>query len=173
MLAIGMVMASTHGRMGQRLATCAGHLDLYIKEPIMAAKIQKVDVWSAEIPDRAGALDTVLGPLAAAGADLSFLVARRQPDKPGLGIVFLGGLKGAKQTSAAQKVGLSKPTDVTGLIVEVANKPGLAHKLVERLAAAGISMRGMLACVTGTKCVMQLAFDTTADRDKAAKLLAK
>ena len=139
----------------------------------MAVKIQKVDVWSAEIRDEAGGLDTVLGPLAAAGADLSFLVARRQRDKPGMGIVFLGGLKGAKQTAAAQKAGLTKATDVTGLIVEAANKPGLAHKLVERLAAARINMRGMLACVTGTKCVMQFAFDSTADRDTAAKILRK
>lgn len=139
----------------------------------MAVKIQKVDVWSAEIRDQAGALDTVLAPLAAAGADLSFLVARRQPDKPGMGIVFLGGIKGAKQTSAAQKVGLGKASDITGLIVEVANKPGLAHKLVERLAAARINMRGMMACVTGTKCVMQFAFDTAADRDQAAKILRK
>jgi len=139
----------------------------------MAVKIQKVDVWSAEIRDQAGALDTVLAPIAAAGADLSFLVARRQPDKPGLGIVFLGGIKGAKQTAAAQKVGLTKPSDIAGLIVEAANKPGLAHKLIERLAAARISMRGMMACVTGTKCVMQLAFDSAADRDNAAKILRK
>src|SRR5262245_16588292 len=134
-----------------------GIFDLYIKEPIMAAKIQKVDVWSAEIPDQAGGLDAVLEPLAAAGADLSFLVARRRPDQPGRGIVFLGGLKGAKQAATAQKVGLVKANDVTGLIVEVANKPGLAHKLVERLAAARINMRGMMACVTGSKCVMQFA----------------
>src|SRR5262245_44842945 len=143
------------------------------KEPIMAVKIQKVDVWSAEIRDQAGALDRVLAPLAAVGADLSFLVARRQPDKPGMGIVFLGGLKGAKQTAAAQKAGLTKSSDIVSLMVEVSNKPGLAHKLVERLAAAGINMRAMMASVTGTKCVMEFAFDTTADRDQAAKILRK
>jgi hypothetical protein len=139
----------------------------------MAVKIQKVDVWSAEIRDQAGALDTVLGPLAAAGADLSFLVARRQPDKPGMGIVFLGGLKGTKQTAAAQKVGLTKASDIMSLIVEAPNKQGLAHKLVERLAAAHINMRAIMASVTGTKCVMELAFDTVADRDNAAKILRK
>jgi hypothetical protein len=139
----------------------------------MAMKIQKVDVWSAEIRDQIGGLAAVLGPLAAAGADLAFLVARRQRDKPGTGIVFLGGLKGAKQTTAAQKVGLSKAGDVTALVVEAANKPGLAHKLVEKLASARINLRGTSASVTGTKCVIVFAFDNAADRDNAAKVLRK
>jgi hypothetical protein len=139
----------------------------------MAAKIQKVDVWTAEIRDEVGGLADVLEPLAAAGADLAFVVARRQAHKPGTGIVFLGGLKGAKQTSAAQKAGLSKAGDITALVLEVTNKPGLCHRIIERLASARINLRGLSASVTGTKCALVIAFDTVADRDNAAKLVRK
>lgn len=139
----------------------------------MAVKIEKVDVWAAEIRDQVGGLAAVLGPLAQAGADLAFVVARRQAHIPGAGIVFIGGLKGAKQTAAAQKVGLSKAGDISALVAEAPNKPGLAHKLIDKLATARINLRGLTASVTGTKCVIVFAFDTTADRDNAAKILRK
>jgi hypothetical protein len=139
----------------------------------MAVKIQKVDVWSAEIRDEIGGLDAVLRPLAEAGADLAFIVARRQAHKPGTGIVFVGGLKGAKQTAAAQKAGMAKAGDIAGLVLETTNKPGLAHRLVEQLASARINLRGLTASVTGTKCVLVAAFDSVADRDNAAKVLSK
>lgn len=139
----------------------------------MALKIAKVEVWSGEIRDDIGGLAAVLEPLDAAGADLAFIVARRQAHKPGTGIVFLGGLKGAKQTAAAKTAGLSKADDIAALLVEAANKPGLAHRIIERLAAARINLRGLSASVTGTKCVLVVAFDSAADRDQAAKLLRK
>ena len=139
----------------------------------MAVKIQKVEVWSAEIRDEVGGLAAVLGPLAAAGADLAFVVARRQAHQPGTGIVFLGGLKGAKQSAAAQKAGLSKAGEIAALVVEAPNKPGLAHRIIEQLASARINLRGLSASVTGAKCVLVIAFDAAADRDNAAKLLRK
>jgi hypothetical protein len=139
----------------------------------MAVKIQKLDVWVAEIRDEAGGLARVLEPLAAAGADLAFVIARRRPEAPGTGVVFLAGLKGAKQTKAAAAAGLVKTGDLTAARVEVTNKPGLLSRLMEKLAAAGISLRGVSASVTGTKCVIVFAFDTADDRDKAAKLLKK
>ena len=139
----------------------------------MALKIQKVDVWSTEIRDEIGGLAAVLGPLADAGADLAFIVARRQAHKPGTGVVFLGGLKGAKQITAAQKAGLAKAGDIAALIVDAPNKPGLAHKIIAQLASARINLRGLSASVTGTKCVLVVAFDSAADRDSAAKVLRK
>jgi hypothetical protein len=51
----------------------------------MAPKIEKADVWSGEIRDEVGGLAAVLSPLVAAGADFSFLIARRKPDCPGAG----------------------------------------------------------------------------------------
>jgi hypothetical protein len=139
----------------------------------MAVKIQKLDVWVAEISDEVGGLAKVLEPLAAARADLAFVIARRRPEMPGTGIVFLAGLKGAKQTKAAAAAGLVKTSDLVAARVEVTNKPGLLNRFIEKLASAGISLRGVSASVTGTKCVIVLAFDTAVDCDKAVKLLRK
>ena len=137
----------------------------------MALKVSKVDVWSAELSDNVGGLARVLGPLAAAGADLSFVIARRQPDKPGTGVAFIGGIKGAKQTKAAAAAGLAKTQNLAALSIESTNKPGSLHRVVEQVASSGINLRGVSASVTGSKCVFVLAFDSAADRDAAAKVV--
>jgi hypothetical protein len=137
----------------------------------MALKIEKVDVWSGIIRDVSGGLAAVIGPLVAAGADFSFLLARRQPDRPGSGVVFLGGLRGARQIKAAQSVGLSRPADVACLRLEATDKPGLVQQLLTKLSAAGINLRGVSASVIGKRCVVHLAFETAADRDAAVRYL--
>jgi hypothetical protein len=137
----------------------------------MAYTVSKFDVWTTEITDRVGGLATTLEPLARAGADLAFLVARRQPHKPGRGVVFLGGLSGAKATKAAAGSGLAKSNEIAALRVEETNKPGSCHKMLRLLSDAGINLRGLSATVTGKKCVYIVAFDGATDADKAAKLL--
>jgi len=137
----------------------------------MAMKIEKVDVWEGNISDEAGGLAQALAPLAAAGADLSFVIARRRPDFPGSGVVFVGGLRGAKQLKAAHSVGISKAKDVVGLRIQTPDKRGLVYGLSAALAAAGINVRGVFAAPMGRRCVLMLAFDSAADRDRAAKLL--
>ena len=54
-------------------------------------KAQRVDTWAVSIDDRPGALAAKLKALAAAGINLELVVARRAPDKPGTGVVFLAG----------------------------------------------------------------------------------
>ena len=46
----------------------------------MAVKATKVQVWAGDIPDQPGGLDAVLSQLAAAGADLECVIARRQTE---------------------------------------------------------------------------------------------
>jgi hypothetical protein len=135
----------------------------------MALKASKVDVWSGEIADERGALARQLEGLARAGVDLSFLVARRQPDKPGKGIVFLTGIEGAGQIKAAKAAGLAKTTALAALRVEGPNKPGLMYEISSRIAEAGINLRGVSASVVGSRFVALLAFDSAADASKAVK----
>jgi hypothetical protein len=139
----------------------------------MALKIDKVDVWTAEIRDEVGGLSAALRPLVAAGADFSFVIARRQPERPGSGVIFCSGLRGTKQLRAAEAAGFAKSASVTGLRVEAPDKPGLLEDVVSTLAKAEINVRGVTASVVGTRCAMLLAFDNPDDRDKAAKLLRK
>jgi hypothetical protein len=137
----------------------------------MAYRVSKFDVWVAEIDDRVGGLDAALEPLADAGADLAFVVARRQPDKPGKGVVFVGGVSGSKASKAAAAGGLAKSSDLVALRVEETNKPGSCHKMTHMLADAGINLRGLSASVVGSKCVYIIAFDSASDADRAAKVL--
>src|SRR5262245_43114312 len=137
----------------------------------MPYTISKVDVWTREIDDRVGSLAATLEPLADAGVDLLFLIARRRTLVPGKGVVFLGSIAGAKGAKAAAAAGLNKATDITGLRVEGPNKPGDCHRVTRRLADAGINLRGVSASVIGRKYVLILAFDNADDAATAARLL--
>jgi hypothetical protein len=137
----------------------------------MAYTVSKVDMWTGEIRDRVGGLAEKLEALAEAGADLEVVVARRQPQQPGLGVVFLGPIKGSKAQKAAQAAGLNKATDLVALRVEAPNKPGEGHRMAQMLADAGLNLRGLSATLLGSKFVAALAFDNAADADRAARIL--
>jgi hypothetical protein len=137
----------------------------------MAYTVNKVDIWTGEIEDQVGALAAKLERLADAGADLQVVIARRQPDKPGKGVVFLGPVAGTKPQKAAQLAGLAKAADLAALHVEGANRPGEGQRLARLLADAGINLRGVSAMAMGARFVAALAFDSAADATKAARLL--
>ena len=137
----------------------------------MPQAVKKLAVWTGEIDDRVGGLASKLEPLARAGVDLQFLVARRQPHLPGRGVVFLSGISGAKGSKAAAAAGLTKAGDVVALRVEGPNQAGAAYQITRRLADAGINLRGVSAGVMGKKFQLFLAFDNAADADKAARTL--
>jgi len=139
----------------------------------MPARIGKVDVWAGEIADRAGGLAEKLEALATAGASLEFVVARRAPEKPGTGVVFVAPVKGARQTKAAATVGLSKASSMHSLRLEAPDKPGLGARITRAVAEAGVSMRGLSAAAIGPRCVVYFAFDTQQDARKAAKAIKK
>ena len=138
----------------------------------MALSVTKADVWSVEIPDAPGGLANKLAGLAEAGVNLQFVIARRQPDKPGRGVAFISGLQGAKAQKAAQAAGFQKSA-MAARRVEAPDKPGLVRRLLEPLAEAGINVRGVSASVIGRNCVIFLAFDSAADATGAARLLRK
>src|ERR1043166_6116449 len=107
----------------------------------MPLKVTTIDVWSAEIQDQPGGLAGALRQLAGASANLEMVVARRQPDKPGTGIVFLAPVKGRKATEAAAMADLSPATGMAALRVEGTDRRGLGAKMISDLADDGISMR--------------------------------
>jgi hypothetical protein len=136
-------------------------------------KVTKVDVWAATMQDRAGGLAKKLAPLAAAGANLEFIVARRSPDKPGEGVVFVTPLKGAKQVKAAKEAGFHTTDTLHSVRVEGGDKPGLGAKATQALAEAGISLRGLSAAAFGRKFVCYLALDSAADATKAISVVKR
>jgi hypothetical protein len=139
----------------------------------MAVQISKVDVWVGELKDRPGGLGEKLAALAEAGANLEFVISRRAPERPGTGVVFLAPLRGAAQTRAAKKAGLSKATTLCSLRLEGPDRAGFGAKITQAIAEAGINMRGFSAAALGRRCVTYFAFDTDADAKKASQILKK
>ena len=137
----------------------------------MALKVSRVDVWVASIEDRPGGLAEKLVALAEAGANLEFVIARRAPDKPGTGVVFITPIKGAAQVRTAKKAGFAKSKSLHSIRVEGPDKPGQGAKITQALAAKGINLRGLSAAAIGRKFVAHLALDTAAAAVKAARAL--
>ena len=139
----------------------------------MALKVKKVDVWAGAVLDRPGSLSKKLAALAAGGANLQFVMARRAPDKPGMGVVFITGVQGARQAKAAREAGLIRTKTLASLRVEGPDRKGLGAKMTCALAQAGINLRGLSAAAVGGKFIAFLALDNTADANKAARALRK
>lgn len=139
----------------------------------MKLNLSRVDMWTATIEDRAGGAADMIESLAEAGANLEFVFARRMPEQPGRGIVFVAPVKGKKAVKAAQESGLAKSEDVCALRIEGADKPGVTAHMLRALADAGISFRAISAAAIGSKFVAYLALDTAADAAKANAVLKK
>jgi hypothetical protein len=139
----------------------------------MKLNVSRTDTWATTIDDRPGGLADKLAALAAAGANLEFIIARRAPEQRGSGVVFVTPLKGATQVKAAEAAGFQKTGSLHSLRIEGADKPGTGAKLTTALAEAGINLRGLSAAAVGKRYVVHLALDTAQDAAKAAALLKK
>ena len=139
----------------------------------MKLDVSRTDTWASTIDDRAGGLADKLAALAAAGANLEFMIARRAPERRGSGVVFVTPLKGAKQIKAAEAAGFQKSGGLHSLRVEGADKPGMGAKLTSALAEGGINLRGLSAAALGKRYVTYLALDTAQDAAKAAAVVKK
>ena len=135
--------------------------------------VERVDVWAATIEDKPGGLAKILTGLKDAGADLDFVIARRAPEKPGTGVVFVTPLRGDREVAAASTLGFNVTSSLKSLRIEGQNKPGVASALTNRLADAGINLHGLSAAVIGTKFIIYISLDNAEDAAKAAKILKK
>ena len=139
----------------------------------MALKVTKAELWSVAIDDRAGGAADKIEPLAKAGANFEFVFARRTPEQPGKGVVFVSPVKGAKVVQAAKAAGFEKPADMHSIRAEGTDKPGVTAKIMRSLAGAGISFRAVSATAVGRKFACYVALDSAEDAAKAAALLRK
>jgi hypothetical protein len=133
--------------------------------------LEHVDVWVASIQDEPGSLATVLNELKESGADLDFIITRRAAEEPGTAVVFVAPLCGDSEIAAAADLGFNITSSIKALRVEGKNKPGIAAELTEKLAAAGLNLRGFSAAVIGTGFISYIGFDTSDDVAKAGEVL--
>ena len=135
--------------------------------------VERADVWAATIQDKPGGLAELLAALRDAGADLQFIVARRAPEEPGKGVVFVTPLQSDREIRAAAQVGFNVTRHLHCVRVMGPDQPGVAAGLAQKLAAAEINLRGFSASVIGTQFVAYVAVDSQDDASKAMEVLAK
>jgi hypothetical protein len=135
--------------------------------------VEPVDVWAVTLEDKPGGLAGVLATLQDVGANLQSIIARRAPDQPGKGVVFVTPLEGDREIAAAAEVGFNVTQTLHSVRIMGQNRPGIAAELTQQLADAGINLRGFSASVLGTQFVAYAAVDSLEDTQKAMEILKK
>lgn len=139
----------------------------------MESLVERVDVWAATIQDSPGGLADVLDALREAGADLRSIIARRSPEDPGKGVVFVTPLEGDREISAAAQVGFNVAQSLHSVRIMGQDRPGVAAELTRKLADGGVNLRGFSASVIGTQFVAYAAVDSADDANRAIAILQK
>jgi len=133
--------------------------------------VNRVDVWVASVKDKPGGLARILAGLSEAGADLDFIIARRAPEKPGTGVVFVTPLRGDREVSAAATLGFNLTNSIHSVRIEGDNRPGVTAELTQKLAAEGLNLRGLSAAAIGPRFILYIGLDCAEDAEKAADIL--
>ena len=135
--------------------------------------VERVDVWAATIEDKPGGLADVLAVLRDAGANLQSVIARRAHDQPGKGVLFVTPLQSDREIRAASEVGFNVTHTLHSVQVMGRDRPGIAAELTQKLADAGINLRGFSASVISTQFVAYIAVDSLQDANRAIEVLKK
>ena len=132
--------------------------------------VERVDVWSASIADKTGGLSWLLKGMDEAGADFNFIIARRSPENPGSGVVFVTPIRGDREIKAASTLGFSITRSVAAVCFEADNTPGATARLTALIADAGINIRGLSVAVIGTRFIAYIGFDSNDDAETAVSI---
>lgn len=138
----------------------------------MSFKWDRVHVWSCEVSDQPGAVSAKLLSLAQSGANLEYIFTKRLANKPGMGVLYVAPVTGASQVKAAREASLHETDYPVVRRMEGDNEAGLAHRVTQEWALAGISLQGLTMAVLGRQFVGYAAFDTVQDANRAAQILA-
>ncbi len=138
----------------------------------MPVTVKNISLWRKEVENRTGVLAQTLEPLANAGADLHVVMGYRHPGDETKAAIELYPVAGKKVTAAALGVGLAA-SSIPTLLVEGDNKPGLAHRIAQAIADAGVDLNFFVAQAIGRRYVAVVGFETDADAKKAAALIKK
>ena len=133
--------------------------------------VDSVEVWAAPIKEGPGSLAALLAGLREAGADLELIIARRTPEEPGAGVVFVAPLRGDREIAAAGVLGFNLAQSVASLRIQGPDRPGVAAELAQKLAAADLNLLGLSAAVIGSRFIIYIRLQSRADAGRAKRVL--
>jgi hypothetical protein len=139
----------------------------------MSFKMQRVHVFHAEVEDKPGGISARLKKLAEAGAHLEYVYSQRSATKAGMGDLYVAPLHGNGEVAAARAAGMHEVNEPIVMRVEGDDKTGLGGRLTQAWEIAGINLHGLVMSVVGGKFIGYATFDTVADANKAATILAE
>lgn len=139
----------------------------------MSFKMQRVHVYHAEVDDKPGGIAAKLKTLAEAGAHLEYVYSQRSASKPGIGELYVAPLSGTNELKAAKAAGLHEVPEPYVFRVEGDDKAGLSGKLTQAWEMAGINLHGLVMSVLQGRFIGYVTFDTAADGNRAATILAE
>ena len=138
----------------------------------MAVTVKSISLWRKESENRAGLLAQTLEPLAKTGADLGVVMGYRLPGNDVKAAIEIYPVSGRKMMAAAVAAGLADAAIPT-ILVEGDNKPGLAHKIAQTIADAGVDMSFFVAQAIGRRYSAVIGFSNGADAKRATSLIKK
>ena len=139
----------------------------------MSFKMQRVHLFHAEIEDKPGGVSAKLKKLAEAGAHLEYVYSQRSATKPGMGDLYVAPIHGNGEMKAAREVGLHEVSEPIVMRVEGDDKAGLGGRVTQAWEMAGINLHGLVMSVIAGKFIGYATFDSVADANKAATILAE
>ncbi|GBD26788.1 hypothetical protein HRbin30_02130 [bacterium HR30] len=135
----------------------------------MAVTVKPISLWRKETQNAPGVLAEVLEPLAASGANLRVVMGYALGDT-GRAAIEVFPVSGKKSTAAASQVGLG-PAQVSALLVEGDDRPGLGAAMAKGIASAGVNIEFIVAQSVGRKFSAVFGFRTADDARAAAKAI--
>ncbi|GIW44954.1 MAG: hypothetical protein KatS3mg077_2236 [Candidatus Binatia bacterium] len=135
----------------------------------MAVTVKQITLWRKEAQNAPGVLAEVLEPLAASGANLRLVMGYALGDT-GRAAVEVFPVSGKKSTAAATQVGLHT-AQVSALLVEGDDRPGLGAAMARGVANAGVNIEFVVAQTVGRKFSAVFGFRTPEDARAAAKAI--
>jgi hypothetical protein len=143
-----------------------------LEEQAMAVTVKSITLWRKEAENKTGLLAQTLAPLASAGADLGVVMGYRLPGNEAKAAIEIYPVSGRKMTAAATGAGLADAAIPT-ILVEGDNKPGLAHKIAQTIADAGVDLSFFVAQAIGRRYSAVIGFTNVADAKRATALIKK
>lgn len=139
----------------------------------MSFKMQRVHVFHSEVEDKPGGISGKLKKLAEAGAHLEYVYSQRSVSKPGMGDLYVAPLHGNGEVAAARGAGMHEVGEPIVMRVEGDDKTGLGGRLTQAWEMAGINLHGLVMSAVGGRFIGYVTFDTVADANRAATILAE